>query len=211
MEKNSYNTGNYDKHMTKNKLKKVMVNKLNEKIIDSILDVKTKSNLESINILDVGCGEGFISRLVKDRIPDNEIVGVEYSIEALEIARKLNPDITFYQGDIYNLDFKDDAFDLVICTEVLEHLQKPEKAIKEIIRVASKGVIITVPNEPWFCLGNLLVLKNVKRLGNPKDHINHWTAFNFRKFILSAGAEFIFLFGKSFPWNIAVGMKEYNE
>lgn len=87
MEKASYNTGNYDKYMTKNKLKKLMVNKLNESIINSILDLKEKRNLESISILDVGCGEGFISRMVKDRIPGNQIVGIEYSIEVLEVAR----------------------------------------------------------------------------------------------------------------------------
>lgn len=93
---------------------------------------------------------------------------------------------------------------------MLEHLQEPDKALKEIIRVASKGVIITVPNEPWFCLGNLLVLKNIRRLGNPQDHINHWTSFKFRKFILSSAEEFIFSFGKSFPWNIAIGMNEFD-
>lgn len=211
MENYSYNTGNYDKYMTKNKLKRVMVDKLNEKIIGSILDVKKRSNMERINILDAGCGEGFITRIVKDRIPDSQIIGVEYATEAFEVAQRLNPDITFCQGNIYNLDFEDNTFDLVICTEVLEHLDRPDKAVKEIIRVASKGVIITVPNEPWFCLGNLLVLKNVKRLGNPEDHINHWTSINFRKFILSDNDELLFSFGKSFPWNVVIGMKELNE
>lgn len=90
------NTANYCKSMTKNKFKRVMVCKPNERIINFISDVKMKRKLEGINILDVGYGEDFISRLVKDRIKDNQIVVIEYSIEELEIAQKLDPDIKFY-------------------------------------------------------------------------------------------------------------------
>lgn len=75
----------------------------------------------------------------------------------------MNPSVEHIQGDITRMPFCDHSFDIVICTEVLEHLEKPGAALKELKRVAKKFILITVPHEPWFCLGNLLVLKNVSR------------------------------------------------
>jgi len=72
---------------------------------------------------------------------------------------------------------------MVLCTEVLEHLENPEKGLKELIRVSSKYILLSVPNEPFFMLENLVRLKNVSRLGNDIEHINHWTFFGFRKFL----------------------------
>lgn len=129
------------------------------------------------------------------------VEGVEYTKEALRVARERNAGVCYKQCDIYDLPEK--AYDVVLCTEVLEHLETPEKAIFSLCHAAEKYVIITVPHEPWFCIGNLCVLKNVSRLGNPIDHINHWTKAGFEKFLKSQGVRLFMLTG-SFPWSIAV-------
>lgn len=203
-----YNTGNYDKYMSENPLKQKMVQNLNGKILDQLTRlVKALRGKDFVKILDAGCGEGFIMNLMSANIQNAEIVGLEYTKEALDVARKMNPGLKYVQGDIYNMPFGDASFDIVVCTEVLEHLEDPVTALNELQRVSKKYILLTVPNEPWFCLGNLMVLKNVSRLGNPVDHINHWTYLGFRKFLgRNIGGNCVY--DKSFPWTMAYYTKQ---
>lgn len=186
MEK-EYNSANMSKYMSRNPLKRIMIERLNKKVVYIIgkmlrdiprQDVKVK-------LLDAGCGEGFISNLLYNQFDNIEITGLEYNAEAVEYAASKNPDIHFVKGDIYKMPFETASFDIVLCMEVLEHLEKPEQAVKELRRVGNSAMLLTVPHEPWFCLGNLTALKNIRRLGNPPDHINHWTLNGFRKFVNS--------------------------
>ena len=211
MDKVEYNSGNYDKYNSKNLLKRRMVERLNAKILTTMDGfVKKITNNPArekspIRILDAGCGEGFISNMIYNNIDNVEVVGLEYTSEAIDIAKQSNNNIEFVQGDIYKMPFEDAAFDIVLCMEVLEHLTDPSAAIEEVLRVSKNFLIITVPNEPWFCMGNLLALKNVSRLGNPIDHINHWTFGGFKKFtvdFLGRDGQDV-LYDTSFPWSIA--------
>ena len=62
-------------------------------------------------------------------------------------------------------------------------LKKKLKALKELVRVSNKYLVISVPNEPLFMLAQLLRGKNWSRLGNDIEHINHWTFVSFPKFV----------------------------
>lgn len=55
--------------------------------------------------------------------------------------------------------------------------------MKELIRVSKKYLVLSVPQEPLFMMGNLLRGKNVKRLGNDIEHINHWSNRGFVRFV----------------------------
>ena len=202
-----YNSGNFDKYMSKNPLKRKMVMQLNDKIIKICSDLVSKIALHNntVRVLDVGCGEGFVTNLLVSNIVNIDVVGLEYTREALEIARKSNPSVQWIQGDIYQLPFEDETFDIIICTEVLEHLSNPHRAIAECKRVCKKYILLTVPNEPWFCMGNLFALKNVSHLGNPIDHINHWTYRAFQRFLDKILGNCVY--DKSFPWSIAIWKK----
>ena len=201
----NYHSGNYKKYISKNLLKRKMIEKFNLKLVSVIKEIL--DNLELRNrdavILDAGCGEGFIDHVLFKNFSGIEIKGLEYTEEALCIAKKMNPQAEYIQGDICNMIYEDDSVDIAVCTEVLEHLRDPDKAVYELLRVARKYVVITVPEEPWFCMGNIMSFKNIHRLGNPIDHINHWTYREFREFI---GSHFKGKadFGRSFPWSIAV-------
>ena len=131
------------------------------------------------------------------------IISIEYTEEALNIARVMNPQVIYIQGDIREIPFPDQYFDVILCTEVLEHVENPDIAIKELVRVAKRFVLISVPHEPWFCMGNLMVLKNVTRLGNPIDHINHWTKNGLKKFL-----DVDWSISTCFPWCIAEYRKQ---
>ncbi len=199
-----YNPGNYEKYMSKNPLKKIMVQKLNEKILDAVKSLSQSND----KILDAGCGEGFISSILHANLKTAVVTGLEITHEAVLKARELNPDIEFLQGSVYEVPFDDESFDISVCTEVLEHLESPEKAIKELLRVSRKAVIFTVPNEPWFCMGNLLSLKNVYRLGNPIDHIQHWTYNQFVKYMRPlVSGRWEMVSARSFPWTMVIVRK----
>lgn len=90
--------------------------------------------------LDVGARDGHFSKLLAERIP---------SITALDldVPRIDHPRVQCVQGDVTHLQFADHAFDLVVCTEVLEHIDpdKLEKACAELARVCRQYLLVGVP------------------------------------------------------------------
>ena len=94
-------------------------------------------------VLDVGCGEGRHIFGSLYEFSDIHCVGLDQDIpslnkcnEGLEFFKELNSGSTiFMQGSVYKLPFEDNTFDLVICSEVLEHLEDYHAAIDEIYRV----------------------------------------------------------------------------
>ena len=140
--------------------------------------------IPSSKVVDAGCGEGFISNLLATHIKDAKIYAIDSNQDAINYACKhQSPEIYFSVGNIYNIDAQNDSFNIVCSTEVLEHIHHPEDALKELLRVAQNYVLISVPQEPYFCLGNLLSGKNILRLGNPIDHIHCYTFNGIKKFI----------------------------
>ena len=134
-----YNPGNYEKYMTKNPLKRKMVERLNKKIVGYVQQIceqiREKDKDKVVKILDAGCGEGFITDLLARNVENVELIGLEYTREAIDIAKAANQEISFVQGDIYAIPFEKNEFDLVLCTEVLEHLERPDRALRELTRV----------------------------------------------------------------------------
>ena len=93
------------------------------------------------SILDLGCGDGRVTNRLINNF--SYICGLDSSEEALKhvkTEKKL--------GRVDSLPFSDQSFDLILCSELLEHLTFPvyPKALKEIERVARKYILITVPN-----------------------------------------------------------------
>lgn len=108
--------------------------------------IKTIEKLmpEDVNkILFIGCGQGEELKVCKE-----PAVGLDLSFCALKKAKEKRPKDNFVEGDACNLPFKSDSFDCVVCSEVLEHLAEPRKAISEFARILSKegSVVITTPN-----------------------------------------------------------------
>ena len=96
--------------------------------------------------LDVGCGDGGTSGGWLHEHAGSYL-GVDISESAIEMASARGLDARLID-DAGDLPFPDGSFDLAICTEVLEHLFAPQRALAEIRRVLRPGgrVIVTVPN-----------------------------------------------------------------
>ena len=99
----------------------------------------------------------------------------------------------------------DSSFDLVLATEVLEHLERPDVAVRECERVSRKYCIFTVPNEPFFRIANVLRLKYLKSFGNTPGHLQNFTIGKFRALLDSQFREVRII--NAIFWNIAVCRK----
>lgn len=193
-------TDNYKKHTAKNPIQKFLVNNfLNTLVVEA-------GKLRPHSILDAGCGEGFTLARLRDKKVCFKLTGIDFSDKAIEIGSKLHPDLRLKKGSIYEIPYPNNSFDLVMCTEVLEHLENPGWALAELRRVTKKYCLISVPHEPWFTVGNLMRGKNISRMGNDIEHIQHWSKDGIEKLV---GSFFDVIKVKSpFPWTLVLSVKK---
>ena len=186
---------NFIKHTSKNPIQKFLIKNFYSSLISLAKPLKAET------VLDAGCGEGFtMDKLLKNDV-GKKIEGIEYTKDAIDFGKKLFPNLVFKQGSVYDLPYKNNSFDLVVCTEVLEHLEDPSKALREMLRISKKYLVISVPNEPFFMLSNFLRGKNLSRLGDDPDHINHWNPLSLKKY-LTQNKITIKKLSLPFPWII---------
>lgn len=193
------NTDNFRKYTSKNPAQKFLINNFLETLFLCIKDLPVKT------VLDAGCGEGFVLSEFKKRSVGNYLEGIDFSENALNIGKDIFPYLPLRRGDIYSLPYKDSSFDLVLCNEVMEHLEKPDKVVDEIKRVSKKYCLFSVPNEPFFMISNFLRGKNLSRWGNDIEHLQHWSRGTFEKFIRPKLN--VLTVKKSFPWTIVLSQK----
>ncbi|MFH0753395.1 MAG: class I SAM-dependent methyltransferase [Candidatus Omnitrophota bacterium] len=104
------------------------------------------AGISGVRVLDVGCGEGTLLRMLKDA--GHQIQGVD--------AAQTGKDLCLQKGlpcEVVDISravfpFADDSFDVVLCLETLEHLENPYHCISQIKRVLKKGgtFIASIPN-----------------------------------------------------------------
>jgi ubiquinone/menaquinone biosynthesis C-methylase UbiE len=133
-------------------------------------------------VLEVGCGEGRQLTAIGSRFPGADLIGLDLpDVELMEAWDGVES--AMVQGSALTLPFADNTFDLVLCIEVLEHVPDPEHAMREIARVASDAVVVSVPWEPLWRIGNLARGRYIGDLGNTPGHIHHWSRRAFAKMV----------------------------
>jgi len=105
-------------------------------------------------IVDVGCGEGTATYLVKRLDPANTVIGIDWSAMALAQARARG--VLVVQGGIDGLPLADASVDVVIMSELIEHLVDTDAAAEEARRVLRPGgtLLLSTPNlAAWYNRG----------------------------------------------------------
>ena len=153
-----------------NIIHQMLINNFMKCILELLKDVPNK------NIFEIGCGEGQIMGVLFQN--GYSVSGIDYSENAVNITLRnfkdyLDVDIEAKVESVYNIDsLKRNC--TVVCCEVLEHLDDPQKALGIISEIAEEYFLVSVPREPLWRVLNLMRGKYIRHLGNTPGHINHW-------------------------------------
>jgi len=122
------------------------------------------------SILDVGCGDGQLARLIMNKRADIEISGVDV------LARR-DTGIPVSNFDGTTLPFSDKSFDLVMFIDVLHHTENPKVLLREAARVAKKGIVLKDHTRNGLLANETLRLMDW--VGNAKHGValpyNYWS------------------------------------
>lgn len=163
-------------------------NHVRDKLTIEIVDQIEGRIPQNAKIVDIGCGVGDLLSEIRKRKPAVNVSGLDFSSKAIDGACAALPDGEFQTFVIKcTLPYETGTFDLVLCTDVLEHLERPKVVVAELVRICRPGgvVVIVVPDGDidqffghyWFwneqSLNTLLAEWNVKisRLPETREFI----------------------------------------
>ncbi len=122
-------------------------------------------------VLDVGCGAGFLSNELA--LHQLNVTGVDLSEESIKVAQKFDSTkkVKYLAADAYNLPFADQSFDVLTAMDFLEHVDQPAKVIQEFSRVLRPGGIFIFHTFNRNILAHLIIIKLVEWLvkNTPKN------------------------------------------
>jgi len=123
-------------------------------------------------VLDVACGPGIFCRTLKRKKPNTKIIGIDFSDFIINVNKKRDRGlgIRYLVCDIRKkLPFKK-KFDVIVMTEIIEHLKQPEKVISNIMKLLKKGGLFFVS-----CPHDRDVVHWMKKHGTLHEHLRIWT------------------------------------
>lgn len=180
---------NLGKYESANPIKRLLLSRFLER-------TRSVVGAEPGRILDVGTGEG----LFWPEGHTYEVFGVDIRQDALVTAAENGIHAT--NASAFQLPFADGSFDFVMAVEILEHLDDPSAAVRELARVARGRGLITVPWEPWFSLMVLIGTgSHIRRMGREPEHIQAFGPADIRQ-LLSQHFEKVSV-STRLPWIIA--------
>lgn len=171
----------YDKYGTKNPIARYMMKKFSDTLNE------LASFTEASEIHEVGCGEGHLCiawaqqhKIVRGSDSSQQIIAT-----AKNNAQQNQVAIPFKVCSIYELTPEQDAAELVVCCEVLEHLEQPQHALSILTQLAKPYLLVSVPREPLWRIFNVARGKYIRRWGNTPGHIQHWSTKAFLSLLSS--------------------------
>jgi 2-polyprenyl-3-methyl-5-hydroxy-6-metoxy-1,4-benzoquinol methylase len=193
------NGGNvYDKYATRNPVERRLV----EGFIEALLELVDRTGAREAH--EVGCGEGELTMRLARRglCARGSDLSAEVVAEAARRAADAGLEIPFKAAGVTDLLPEPDGAELVVCCEVLEHVEDPERGLEVLAGLARPWLIVSVPREPLWRALNLARLAYVSELGNTPGHLNHWSKAAFLRFL---GERFEVVETRApLPWTMAL-------
>lgn len=187
-----------DKYQTKNPIARYALNQLLETVVAFV------GSANPSTILEVGCGEGNITELLL-RHTHASIHATDVSLALANEAKSRigeHARLQFSELNIYDLEGSRYASEVVVCCEVLEHLEHPDEGLRRIAKATKGLAVLSVPREPNFRLLNFFRGQHFTALGNAPGHVQHWSKPAFVKFVQT---EFDVLRVKALlPWTVVL-------
>ncbi len=188
----------YDKYSSSNPIERSLVNGFLRQF-GAMVELSGATDVH-----EVGCGEGELSRLMAReglRVRGSDAFD-EVIAEARERAAAEGLEIEFETKPLQALDPARDSAELVVCCEVLEHLEDPEAALATLASLARPWLIASVPREPLWRGLNMARGKYLSRRGNTPGHLNHWSKRGFERFLESRFE--VEMLRSPTPWTMAL-------
>lgn len=139
---------------------------------------------DTLAVADIGCGGGFVSEAIANHSSEVAVTGIDISERSIEVA-KLHADeflesgnLMYLVGSIYAIPLPSSSQDIVIASDLLEHLEDVPAALKEIFRVLRPGgvfVFDTIAKTWWSWLATFLVAQEILGIVEPGAH--DWSLF----------------------------------
>jgi 2-polyprenyl-3-methyl-5-hydroxy-6-metoxy-1,4-benzoquinol methylase len=102
-------------------------------------------NKDIIDFCDAGCGNGIYLSYFKNKYGNINLCGFDFSEKIVEIAKNNTGIEEIKVGNLESVSFGNESFDLILCTQVIEHLLDDKKGISELYRMLRKdGYLITL-------------------------------------------------------------------
>lgn len=165
----------YDKYASRHPIERRLVRAFLEDL-DRLVD-----RIEAREVHEVGCGEGELSMRMARR--GLRVRGSDAFPEVIVEARRRAADaglqVDYEAAAVEELDPERHSAELIICCEVLEHLEDPRRAVGFLARLARPWLIASVPREPLWRLLNMARLRYLRDLGNTPGHLGHWSRRGF--------------------------------
>jgi len=188
----------YDKYATTNPIERRLVGAF----LADLRELVTRSGAREAH--EVGCGEGELTMMLARHglhVRGSD-AAAEVVAEAKRRAAAAAVDVDFRVGAIEELEAGRDSAQLVVCCEVLEHLERPGEALDKLAGLASPWAVLSVPREPLWRALNLARLRYVGDLGNTPGHLNH---FSRRSFVRMLEDRFqVVMVRTPLPWSMAL-------
>lgn len=177
LEENGVIVGNaYDKYGSHNPIVRRIMKGFNDSLSELVVKAKPST------IHEIGCGEGFwVLKWQQEGIAAR---GSDFSKQVIELAQanaseqSISKEL-FGVRSIYDLAPDNDSADLVVCCEVLEHLEHPKEGLLALQSITTKNLILSVPREPIWCFLNMVRGKYITHWGNTPGHLQHWSKRGF--------------------------------
>lgn len=147
-------------------------------------------------ILDAGCGEGHLLEYIRAANPSHALFGYDITDVAIESAKKRCPEARIQHINLVKIDSPNESFDVIICTEVLEHIYEYREVLGGLLRILRKGgvLIVTFPNEFNWTASRLLLGRNPIKV---PDHVNSFTPRRMASLVGAAPA-----YQRGLPFNV---------
>lgn len=189
----------HEKYDSNNPIAKKMLDGFMNSITDLSQQIQTPIN----QITECGCGQGHVNRHLEKLFLQAKVKGLDIDAPDIEIAKrnKLRQNTNLYLKSVYDIDANEQA-DLVVCCEVLEHLEEPYLALQKMAALNADYYLFSVPREPIWRILNFMRGKYIKDWGNTPDHRNHWSTRGFIKFV-NQELEVVAV-NKPLPWTMVL-------
>lgn len=194
----------YDKYASKHPVERLLLERFKARLIELAVTSQPES------VLDVGCGKGEVSGWLQERLPNSLFIGTD--VEPLFLQQGARERIgRVVANALPDLCFKPRSFDLVVMSEVLEHLEDPRAAVDALSVIPRRALLVTVPHEPIWRLGNMLRFRYLSDLGNTPGHIQHFSPGKLAR-LLRVRFDNVRVY-RSTPWLLAycTGIRGYRE